>query len=132
MADDKTVNTEAIQKAIDECHKAGGGTVLINNGAYLSGTILLKDNVNLKVEEGATLLASLNPNDFPPVEPFIDATGQYRGQCLVGVIDANNASITGKGTIDGQGKMFAPKVLKQRIKKIRDQTQRTRFKWFVN
>ncbi|WP_299555880.1 glycoside hydrolase family 28 protein [Seonamhaeicola sp.] len=116
--DGKTINTEAIQEAIDACSKAGGGTVLISEGSYLSGTILLKDNVDLKIEEGATLLASLNPNDFPPVEPFIDATGQFRGQCLVGVIDAKNVSITGKGTIDGQGKMFAPKVLKERIKKL--------------
>lgn len=118
IADGKTLNTEFIQKAIDDCNKAGGGTVLVSEGTYLSGTVLLKDNVEFKVTEGATLLASINPNDFPPVEPFIDATGQYRGQCFIGAIDVENASITDKGTINGQGEMFTPKNIKSTVKKL--------------
>lgn len=118
VADKTTLNTKAIQSAIDDCNKAGGGTVLVTEGTYLSGTILLKDNVNFKVTEGATLLASINSNDFPAVEPFIDATGQYRGQCFIGGIDVENASITGKGTINGQGEMFTPKNIKATVKKL--------------
>ncbi|SDW35205.1 Polygalacturonase [Lutibacter oricola] len=118
VADKTTINTKSIQKAVDECNKAGGGTVLITEGTYLSGTILLKSNVNLKVAEGATLLGSINPNDYPAVEPFIDATGQYRGQCFIGAIDVENASITGKGTINGQGEMFTPANIKKTVKKL--------------
>ena len=118
IADDTTINTAAIQKAIDACNKAGGGTVLISEGIYISGTILLKDNVNFKIEEGATLLGSTNPNDYPIVEPFIDATGQFRGQCFVGAIDVVNVSITGKGTINGQGEMFTPKNIKKTVKEL--------------
>lgn len=118
LADGKTLNTEAIQNTIDACEKEGGGTVLVSGGVYVSGTILLKDNVNLKVEEGATLLGSINPNDYPIVEPFIDATGQFRGQCFVGAIDVVNVSITGKGTINGQGEMFTPKNIKKTVKEL--------------
>ncbi|MGY6649752.1 glycoside hydrolase family 28 protein [Wenyingzhuangia sp. IMCC45574] len=118
VADGETVNTEAIQKAIDECSKAGGGTVVLEGGVFVSGTLLVKNNVNLQVKEGTTLLASLNPNDFPPVDPFIDATGQYRGQCFIGLVNVENAAITGKGTIDGQGELFTAKKIKQRVKKL--------------
>ncbi|RKR14356.1 pectate lyase-like protein [Maribacter vaceletii] len=117
-ADGKTVNTEAIQKAIDACSEEGGGIVTIEGGTYISGTILLKDNVNLHVSENAILLASVNPNDFYSIDPFIDATGQYRGQCFIGAADVENISITGKGTIDGQGKMFTPNNAKKTLKKL--------------
>lgn len=116
--DNKTVNTQAIQKAIDSCNKAGGGTVVIDGDIFISGTLLLKTNVNLKITKNTTLLASINPNDFPAVEPFIDATGQYRGQCFIGAIDVKNVSITGKGTIDGRGAMFTQKKITQRAKEL--------------
>jgi len=68
--DAKTLNTEFIQMAIDECSESGGGTVLISDGIYLSGTILFKDNVNLEIAEGAQLLGSANPNDYHEIDPF--------------------------------------------------------------
>ncbi len=118
VANDSTVNTKAIQKAIDACSKAGGGTVLIKDGTYTSGTILLKSNINLHIAENATLLSSINPNDFVPIDPFIDATGQYRGQCLIGAMDVENVSITGKGTIDGRGEKFYPKEVKKTLQRL--------------
>ncbi|APZ45572.1 glycoside hydrolase [Polaribacter reichenbachii] len=116
--DNLTVNTKFIQKAIDECHKAGGGTVTINGGVFVSGTILLKSNVTLNITEKTTLLGSINPLDYPIIEPFIDATGQFRGQCFIAAIDAENVAITGRGTIDGQGKMLSPKNVKKTLKKL--------------
>ncbi|MDO6736349.1 glycoside hydrolase family 28 protein [Wenyingzhuangia sp. 2_MG-2023] len=116
--DHATVNTTAIQKTIDECAKAGGGTVLIDGDVFVSGTLLLKDNVDLKITENTTLLGSINPNDYPIVEPFVDATGQFRGQCFIGAIDVKNVSITGKGTIDGHGKMLAPNKVKETLKRL--------------
>jgi polygalacturonase len=116
--DSKTINTIGIQKAIDECAKAGGGTVLLDGAVFVSGTLLLKDNVELKITEKTTLLGSINPNDYPVVEPFIDATGQFRGQCFIGAIDVKNASITGKGIIDGNGKMLSPDKVKETVKQL--------------
>ncbi|NIJ45925.1 polygalacturonase [Wenyingzhuangia heitensis] len=116
--DHKTINTKAIQKAIDECTLKGGGTVLVDGAVFVSGTLLLKDNVDLKITENTTLLGSINPNDYPIVEPFIDATGQFRGQCFIGAIDVKNISISGKGTIDGHGKMLSPKKVKETLKRL--------------
>lgn len=118
IADDSTVNTEAIQNAIDACSNAGGGKVLIKEGSYITGTILLKNNVTLHVAENAKLIASINPNHFKSIDPFIDATGQYRGQCVVGAMDVENIAITGKGVIDGQGVMFRPENIKKTYKRL--------------
>src|SRR5690348_16185196 len=56
----KSLDTTAIQKAIDACHDAGGGTVLFTNGRFLSGTLFLKSNITLRIEPGAVLLGSTN------------------------------------------------------------------------
>lgn len=104
--DSLTINTKFIQKAIDECFENGGGTVVVSNGVYITGTILLKDNVRLQVNENATLFGSANFADYINIDPFIDATGQARGNCLIGAKDATNIAITGKGTIDGNGSNF--------------------------
>ncbi|SNR31411.1 Polygalacturonase [Lutibacter agarilyticus] len=104
--DSLTINTKFIQKAIDECFENGGGTVVVSDGVYITGTILLKDNVTLQVNENATLFGSANFADYINIDPFIDATGQARGNCLIGAKDATNIAITGKGTIDGNGENF--------------------------
>ncbi len=106
IGDGQSLNTEAIQKAIDACSDAGGGRVVLKQGVFLSGTVLLKDNVTLHVAKGATLLGSKNPQHYRTIDPFTDATGQERGKCLVGALHAQNIGISGKGIIDGQGKAF--------------------------
>ena len=57
----KKLDSPAIQKAIDACHEAGGGTVLVPAGTYLSATIVLKDNVNLHLEKDALFLGTQRP-----------------------------------------------------------------------
>ena len=106
VGDSLTTNTKFIQKAIDVCFENGGGTVVVSDGVYITGTILLKDNVTLQVNEDATLFGSSNFADYINIDPFIDATGQARGNCLIGAKDAINIAITGKGTIDGNGGNF--------------------------
>ncbi|MUH35521.1 glycoside hydrolase family 28 protein [Zobellia amurskyensis] len=125
IADNKTINTKAIQDAVDACTEAGGGTVTIESGIYISGTILLKDNVILNVAENATLLGSINPNDYKSIDPFVDATGQLRGKCLVGAVDANNIAITGKGTIDGRGDMFTPQKVNETLEALGESEKET-------
>ena len=63
--DGKTLNTVAIQRAIDELFASGGGTLVFPAGTYLTGTIRLKDNVTLQLEAGAVLLGSPDLKDYP-------------------------------------------------------------------
>ncbi|NMH87955.1 glycoside hydrolase family 28 protein [Flavivirga algicola] len=116
--DSLTINTAFIQKAIDVCFQNGGGTVFIENGIYLSGTILLKNNVTLHISEDAKLVGSSNPQDYQSIDTFVDATGQERGNCLIGATDASNIGISGNGIIDGNGKAFLHKNIQQKIKEL--------------
>jgi polygalacturonase len=105
--DGKTVDTKAIQAAIDDCFKSGGGKVVLHNGTFVSGTIILKDNVNLHVEAGAILLGSPTLKDYPDITPKILYQYTHRfTRYLIYADGANHISITGRGTIDGQGRAF--------------------------
>ena len=106
-----TLNTSAIQKAVDKCHETGGGKVIVPSGTFLSGTITLKDNVELHLENGATLLGSYNHDDYPRQEQPAyrsqkDIGGWY---ALIYAHKAKNIAITGFGTIDGQGAKQKPR-----------------------
>src|ERR1017187_4016417 len=63
--DGKTKDTTAIATAVNDCVKAGGGTILFPPGRYLTGAITLKSNLTLEVEAGATILGSSDPADYP-------------------------------------------------------------------
>ena len=70
VGDGKTKNTQAIQKAIDECSRTGGGVVKLESGRYLTGMIFLKDFVTLEITASATLLGSPNDADYPTNTPL--------------------------------------------------------------
>lgn len=94
--DGRSKDTASIQKAIDACSRAGGGTVRLSpGGRYLCGTLVLKDCVTLEICQGATLLASTDRADYG------DAGG------LIFAINAQDVAVTGRGTIEGQGSMPA-------------------------
>jgi len=113
VGDEKTLNTSFIQKAIDDCNKNGGGRVIFPAGKYLSGTIVLKDNVSLFFQKDAVLLGSTNVDDYQNMDPFTDGLGVDVGWALVVAVDAKNISIEGPGAIDGQGsKLKAEHILK--------------------
>jgi len=102
-----TLCTEAIQKAVDTCAIAGGGTVYIPAGQYLSGAIFLKSNVTLNVSEGATLLASTNFEHFPPFKPgWRIQSDDTRVTSLITGHDLENVAVTGRGTLNGQGRTW--------------------------
>ena len=65
VADSKTVNTKAIQAAIDKCAASGGGVVVVPKGTFLSGAIFLKQGVNLLVENDGVLKGTTNIDDYP-------------------------------------------------------------------
>ncbi len=98
-----TLNTGAIQKAIDLCHAHGGGTVLFPAGTYLTGTIVIKSDVELYLKKGAEILGSRHIKDYSMVDPFIDGDGQSFGYCLVGADHAKHIAILGHGIVDGNG-----------------------------
>ena len=100
------VDSIAIQRAIDTANEQGGGEVVVPAGDYLAGTILLKDNVILRLEKGATILGSHDFSDYSNPDYFVDAVGQERGWCLIGLVDVENVAIVGEGTIDGRGDVF--------------------------
>lgn len=91
-------NTIAIQKAIDDCTKKGGGTVIIPSGVFLTGKLYLKSNIELHLVNGATLLGSNQVKDYlaPPQQ-------RREPMSLIYANNAENVSITGEGIIDGQG-----------------------------
>lgn len=97
--DGATKDTAAIQKAIDVCEAKGGGTVHLAAGTYLSAPIVLKSNIALQLDKGATLLGSPDHADYPQHTEFHVPDLQP----LVSATNADNIAITGEGTIDGNG-----------------------------
>lgn len=101
-ADGTTKDTKAIQAAIDYCAKAGGGTVTLSGGTFLSGPVVLKSNITLSLAKDATLFGSPDHADYPAITEF-RAPGT---QSLVRAANAENIAITGEGTIDGNGESW--------------------------
>lgn len=75
VGDGVTLNTSRIQKAIDDCAAAGGGTIRFPAGRYLTGTLQLKSHVTLRLEDQATLLGSPNAADYRNLDAFTDGIG---------------------------------------------------------
>ncbi len=103
IADGKTLNSESFKKAINECSKNGGGKVVVPAGKFLTGPIHLDNNVNLHLEEGAEILFSTNPNDFPIVHTTFEGMELMNYSPLIYAKGKKNIAITGKGILNGQG-----------------------------
>lgn len=108
-SDGQTINTSAIQQAIDACHAAGGGTVLVPEGVFVTGSVRLKSRVTLEVAKDAILRGSPNIADYTVETAELhwgafwkSVSSQWR-QCLIYAEDAEEIGIEGPGTIDGQG-----------------------------
>lgn len=107
VADGVHLDTTAIQAAVDKCATAGGGTVFLDGGRFLSGTIYLRSHVTLQVEAGATLLGSTNVNDYPHNIPALRSyTDNYVKQSLIAGENLEHVGLVGAGLIDGQGGSF--------------------------
>lgn len=95
--DGKSLDTAAIQKALDACGEAGGGTVLLPAGTYLSRPLVLRTKTRLLVESGATLLATDDPADYKRTDKPNAFTPFLSGE------DLEDVTIEGRGVIDGAG-----------------------------
>jgi polygalacturonase len=102
--DGRTKDTQAIQKAIDACAQKDAGVVYVPPGNYLTGTIMLKSNITLRIEAGATLLASTDAEDYPLV-PNPWQPENHEPSALIYGEGIENVTLTGRGTIEGQGKL---------------------------
>lgn len=105
-----SISTQAINQAITACSENGGGKVVIPPGTFRSGTIHMKDRVELHLEIGATLLASSDHNDFPrqPQPKYRSQKDPGGWYSLIYADGVSNIAITGFGTIDGNGSLQKP------------------------
>jgi len=103
VGDGKTVNTQAIQGAIDDCAKSRGGTVVVPPGVFLTGSIFLKQGVNLRVEKDGVLKGTQNTNDYPWINTRIAGLEMKWPAALINADGLTGLQITGDGTIDGSG-----------------------------
>ncbi len=108
-ADTLKINTTFIQKAIDQCAENGGGTVVIPKGIFISGSIFLKQNVNLIIEAGGVLKGSVNPADYPQIDSRWEGEEKKWTACLLNVIGLDHIKVSGAGTIDGSGDVWTMK-----------------------
>jgi polygalacturonase len=103
--DGRTLNTRALQFAIDRAFQAGGGVVSLPPGIFLSGGLTLRSRVTLHLEAGAELRGSTDANDYE-YHPGPQVEGDANGRHLIFAQDAEDVAITGLGTIDGNGAAF--------------------------
>lgn len=102
IGDGETMNTQAIQKAIDACHQAGGGRVTIDEGRYLSATIQIKSGVELHLAPDGVLMASDRAEDYPEIRSDVwnwELAPRRNSRCFIYAEDAQRIAITGRGMI---------------------------------
>lgn len=107
--DGKTLDTQALQAAIDACHRDRGGTVLVPAGVFPTGTVEMKSNVTLHIAAQGTLLGSADGRQYHAADAIPlhgDSTLEDGNVGLLFAVDAENVTIEGPGTIDGQGLQF--------------------------
>lgn len=116
--DGKTLDTAVIQKALDDCGKAGGGTVRFPAGTYYSKPLTVRTKTTIQLDDGATLLASTNHADWMKVPgDWLKASGGGDFIPFIGGKDLDDVAFTGKGTIDGNGAVWWEEAEKARQKK---------------
>lgn len=110
VGDGKTFDTKAIQSCVDACAEAGGGQVFLENGTFLTGTVILKSYIDFHISANAVVLGSPNCEDYPLItgHTHIDPElcPRFRSSCLIFAEEAINLSISGMGVIDCNGEHF--------------------------
>lgn len=107
-ADGETLNTEAINNAIKVVSEKGGGKVIIPEGLWLTGPVVLQSNVNLHAEKNALVLFSGDADLYPLVPTSFEGLDMLRCQAPISAVNAENIAITGHGVFDGSGDSWRP------------------------
>lgn len=113
-ADGETLNTKAIQAAIDACAAKGGGVVSFLPGDYVTGAIFLKTGVRLQLDKGVTLLGSQRFEDYPEIATRIAGIETTWPAALLNVIGQKNVAVTGEGIVNARGKFCWDKYWEMR------------------
>lgn len=106
VGDGQTLNTKAIQSAINHCTAYGGGVVVVPEGVFMSGAIFLKQGVNLRIEKTGILKGTTSMNDYPIIKTRWEGEEREWTSAFVNAFDMNNLTINGEGTIDGSGEKW--------------------------
>ncbi|MEP6673620.1 MAG: glycoside hydrolase family 28 protein [Ferruginibacter sp.] len=104
VSDTTTINSSFIQKAIDDCTAKGGGIVTFRPGTYVTGSLFIKTNVQLKIDKGVILLGSQHFIDYPEIDTRIAGIEMKWPAALINIINQKNAAVTGKGIVNARGK----------------------------
>ncbi len=103
IADGTTVNTKAIQGAIDKCAASGGCVLVVPKGTFVSGAIFLKQGVDLRVEKDGVLKGTINIDDYPMIATRWEGVEQQWTSSFINAEGMTDLEISGEGTIDGSG-----------------------------
>ncbi len=109
-----SMDTKAIQEAIDAAERAGGGTVMFHSGIYLTGSLFVGNNVNLHIPKGVTLIGSQDIVDYKKIDTRVAGVEMEWPSALINIIGKKNAAISGDGVINGRGKIFWDKYWNMR------------------
>ncbi len=125
--DGKTLDTAAIQKAIDAAAKSGG-TVAFKPGVYLTGSIFLKSGTRLRIDEGVELRGAQDLASYPIMATRVAGIEMKWPAALINVYEQSDVEISGKGTVDGDGKVWWDKYWKMR----REEYEPKGLRWAVD
>ncbi|WP_240904752.1 glycoside hydrolase family 28 protein [Sphingobacterium sp. SGR-19] len=125
---DSTLNTVAIQSAIDACAEAGGGIVRFRPGSYLTGSLFVKSNVQLHIDSNVTLLGSQNIDDYKLIDTRVAGIEMEWPAALINILDQEHTVISGKGLIHAQGKPFWEQYWRMRT----DEYEPKGLRWIVD
>ena len=98
------LSTKAIQAAIDQCAKAGGGKVVFKPGSYLSGSIFVKSKVDLCIGEGVEIRGVIDLKEYPRIASRIAGIEMEWPAALINIIDQEDAAVSGTGSVHAQGR----------------------------
>ena len=103
-SDTTLISTKAIQAAIDKCASAGGGVVKFLPGVYVTGSLFIKSNVELRIDDKVLILGSQNFADYPEMQTRIAGIETTWPAALINLVSVKNAALTGKGIVNARGK----------------------------
>jgi polygalacturonase len=106
VSDGITLNTKAIQSAIDACNKKGGGVVVVPAGLWMTAPLEIKSNVNLHLQKGALLQFTKDFSQYKLTEGNWEGLPQMRNQSPLWATNATNIAVTGSGIVDGGGEAW--------------------------
>ena len=113
-SDTTFISTKAIQSAIDKCASAGGGIVRFLPGVYVTGSLFIRSNVELRIDKEVLVLGSQNFDDYPEMQTRIAGIETTWPAALINLVDVKNAALTGKGIVNARGKFCWDKYWEMR------------------